>query len=110
MSFLQASADLLGYDITVRTLDTLALARRLLIDEVDDNRLATLAAYFHTDATPCHRAWQDAAATAELLHALLERLGTMGILTLGDLLTFATAKPRRRRRTPRGGPRVHFAL
>jgi DNA polymerase-3 subunit epsilon len=97
MSFLRASAERHGYEMTNATLDTWGLARRLLIDEVEDNRLSTLARYFRTEVEPCHRAWDDAAATSELLHALLERLGTMGVLTLDALFAFAASRKKRGR-------------
>jgi DNA polymerase III subunit epsilon len=57
-------------------LDTAVLARLLLgPDDVPDCRLATLAAYFGSQALPCHRALADARATAEVLTGLL-RLST----------------------------------
>jgi DNA polymerase III epsilon subunit family exonuclease len=68
--------------------DTLALARRLLVDEVPDLKLGTLAAYLRTAHVPCHRALDDALATADVLHALIERLGTFGVTALDDLLAF----------------------
>jgi DNA polymerase-3 subunit epsilon len=53
-------------------LDTAVLARLLLgPDDVPDCRLATLAAYFSTQAVPTHRALADARATAEVLTGLL---------------------------------------
>ncbi len=53
-------------------LDTAVLARLLLgPDDVPDCRLATLAAYFGTQAVPCHRALADARATSEVLTGLL---------------------------------------
>jgi DNA polymerase-3 subunit epsilon len=66
--------------------DTLPLARRLLGDDVPDHRLATIAHHLSVPTQPCHRAFDDAAATAEVLHALLERAGTLGVLGLDDLL------------------------
>jgi DNA polymerase-3 subunit epsilon len=66
--------------------DTLPLARRLLHDDVPDHRLATVAQHLGVPTVPCHRAFDDAAATAEVLHALLERAGTLGVLGLDDLL------------------------
>lgn len=69
-----------------RSVDTCALARRLVRDEVPDCKLATLAARFHLPHRPNHRALDDALATADLLHVLLERAGTWGVLGLEDLL------------------------
>ena len=68
--------------------DTLPLARRLLADEVPNHRLATLALHLRATHQPCHRALADALATADVLHALLERLGTWGVVELADLLAF----------------------
>lgn len=66
--------------------DTVALARRLVREEVSDCRLGTLARHFRLDHQPTHRALDDALATGELLHLLLERAGSLGVLGLDDLL------------------------
>ena len=65
--------------------DTMYLARALLRDEADDCRLGTLAARFGFTNVPCHRAFEDAAATVELLHLLIERAWAFGATTLDDL-------------------------
>lgn len=70
---------------SVRAVDTVALARRLVRDEVPDCRLGTLAARLRLDHRPSHRALDDALATADLLHLLLERAATFGVLGLDDL-------------------------
>lgn len=72
--------------LTNPSVDTAGLARRLLRHEVTDNRLETLARYLRLDHRPTHRALDDARAAGELLHRLLERAGTIGVFTLGDLL------------------------
>jgi DNA polymerase-3 subunit epsilon len=73
-----------------RVVDTVTLARRALIrDEVPNRKLATLARYFGTPNQPCHRALADARATADVLHALLERVGSQRVHTLPDLIEFA---------------------
>jgi DNA polymerase III epsilon subunit family exonuclease len=69
-----------------RTVDTLALARRLVRDMVNDCKLGTLAAALRLDHQPSHRALTDVLATGDLLHALLERAGSFGILDLEELL------------------------
>jgi DNA polymerase-3 subunit epsilon len=71
---------------------TAALARRLVRDEVRDCKLATLARRFRTRTVPTHRALADARATVEVLHALLERAGRFGVVTLDDLLAFARVR------------------
>jgi DNA polymerase-3 subunit epsilon len=66
--------------------DTLALARRLVRDTVPDCKLATLATALRLAHRPSHRALADVLATGDLLHALLERAGSFGILGLAELL------------------------
>lgn len=94
LAFLRANRTRLGYSATTnRSVDTCLLARRLLADEVTDCRLGTLARHLAIPTTPCHRAFADAAATAELFHLLLERVGTIGVTALDDLLALpATAR------------------
>jgi DNA polymerase III subunit epsilon len=70
-----------------RWVDTAALARRLVRDEVPNCKLSTLAARLRLAHRPNHRALDDALATGDLLHALLERTGRMGICGLDDLLS-----------------------
>jgi DNA polymerase-3 subunit epsilon len=67
-------------------IDTLPLARRLVRDEVPDCRLGTLASRFRLDHRPTHRALDDALATTDLLHLLLERAAGLGVLGLDDLV------------------------
>jgi DNA polymerase-3 subunit epsilon len=66
--------------------DTCALARRLVRDEVPNCRLGTLASRLRLDHQPSHRALDDALATCDLLHVLLERAAAWGVLGLDDLL------------------------
>jgi DNA polymerase III subunit epsilon len=67
--------------------DTLALARRLVRDEVPDCALGTLSAALRLEHRPAHRALADALATADLLHRLIEAAAGYGVLRLGDLLS-----------------------
>ncbi len=93
MSFLQAAAVTGGYPpLTNRVVDTCALARRLVRDEVPNCRLSTLAERLRLAHRPSHRALDDALATADLLHALLERAGSLGVLGLDDLLELPTIR------------------
>jgi DNA polymerase III subunit epsilon len=71
-------------------IDTLALARRLLRDEVPDCRLDTLARRFGLQHRPTHRALADALATTDLLHVLLEQAATFGVMGLDDLVALPT--------------------
>jgi DNA polymerase-3 subunit epsilon len=70
-------------------IDTVALARRLVRDEVPDCKLGTLAARFRLPHRPSHRALDDALATADLLHLLIERAAGLGVLGLDDLVLLA---------------------
>ncbi|MGA7756696.1 MAG: DEDD exonuclease domain-containing protein [Ilumatobacteraceae bacterium] len=72
-----------------RVVDTVALARRLVRDEVPDCRLGTLASRFRLDHRPSHRALDDALATADLLHLLIERAAGLGVVGLDDLIALA---------------------
>lgn len=74
---------------TPTVIDTVALARRLVRDEVPDCRLATLASRFRLDHRPSHRALDDALATTDLLHLLLERAAGLGVLGLDDLVALS---------------------
>jgi len=78
-------------------LDTAIIARKVLTrDEVPNCRLGTLAQFFGTTTTPNHRALDDARATVDVLHGLIERLGTFDVYTLEELQNFGkrTKKPK----------------
>ncbi|MGD7705940.1 DEDD exonuclease domain-containing protein [Microlunatus sp. Y2014] len=81
-----------------RVLDTAALARVILLrDEVPNCKLSTLAAHFHSPTTPTHRALDDARATVDVLHGLIERVGNLGVHTVEDLVEFSRqVSPQRR--------------
>ena len=63
------------------------IARRLLRDEVPNCKLGTLARHFRFQHTPTHRALDDALATGDLLHVLLDRARALGVTGLDDLRT-----------------------
>ena len=75
-----------------RFVDTCALARRLVREEVRNCKLSTLADHFRLATRPTHRALDDALATGELLHCLLERAGSLGVTALDDLLALPTVR------------------
>lgn len=81
-----------------QVIDTVALARQVLLaDEVRNCKLSTLAAHFHATTQPNHRALSDARATVDVLHGLIERVGSLGVSTLEDLQEFtASVSPDRR--------------
>jgi DNA polymerase-3 subunit epsilon len=87
LSFLNHALAATGRDrLANATVDTLALARRLVRDMVPDCKLGTLAATLGLPHQPSHRALTDVLATGDLLHALLERAGSYGIVGLEELL------------------------
>ncbi|MEM9034449.1 MAG: DEDD exonuclease domain-containing protein [Actinomycetota bacterium] len=91
LGFLRRASEATGWPaLEGPVVDTLALARRLLADEVPNHRLRTLADRLRLPHRPSHRALSDAEATADLLHALLERAGRLGVMGLDDLLTLPT--------------------
>ncbi|MFT6393434.1 MAG: DNA polymerase-3 subunit epsilon, partial [Ilumatobacter sp.] len=67
-------------------IDTVRLARRLVRDEVPNCKLSTLASRLRLDHQPSHRALDDALATVDLLHLLIERAAGLGVLGLDDLV------------------------
>jgi DNA polymerase-3 subunit epsilon len=100
-SYLKAMCERLGYAWPKpRVLDTAAMARRLLlVDEVPNNKLSTLAHHFRTRTRPTHRALDDARATVEVLHALIGRLGSHKIYTLEETVEYLKAiSPAQRRK------------
>ncbi|HEX2849877.1 MAG TPA: DEDD exonuclease domain-containing protein [Acidimicrobiales bacterium] len=99
MGFLQANAQRLGYRRLGNTIiDTCSLARRLVRDEVPNCKLETLARHFRTSVKPCHRALDDALATADVLHSLIERAGPFGATTIDDLVALPKAAGHREAR------------
>lgn len=92
VGFLSAACALHGHEWPApRVLDTARLARVTLHrDEVRNCKLATLAAHFGSSVTPTHRALDDARATVDVLHALLERVAGFGVSTWEDLRAFTS--------------------
>src|SRR5699024_4634340 len=81
---------------------TLRLARRVIPrGETPNHKLGTLSTLLGIEQTPTHRALDDARATVELLHSLLERIGPDGVHSLQDLLEYLpdTSPQVRRKRT-----------
>ncbi len=109
VGFLRRNAEVLGLPWPrFPVVDTARLARRALTrDEAPNCRLATLARLFRTEAEPCHRALADARATVGVLHGLLERLGSLGVRSLEELLAYSSRVPdavRRKRNLADGLP------
>jgi DNA polymerase-3 subunit epsilon len=91
IGFLRRECQVRGYPWPrFPVVDTADLARRVLTrDEVPNCRLATLARFFRSATEPCHRALADARATVDVLHGLLERVGSFGVFSLEELRGFA---------------------
>ena len=94
LSFLKAAAVMHEYPWPkFIVIDTAKLARRVLSrDEVSNCKLGTLAEFFSATVSPTHRALDDALATVDVLHALIGRVGSLGINTLAELQIFSSKK------------------
>lgn len=109
MGFLRGACDKTGIAWpSPRVADTARLARRALTrDEVRNCKLETLAKHFHSPTPPCHRALDDARATVAVLHGLFDRMGSLGVQSLEDLLAFGgrtTPQQRTKRHLLEGVP------
>jgi DNA polymerase III subunit epsilon len=84
-----------------QVLCTVRLARRVLNrEEAPSVALAALARLFAVATQPTHRALDDARATVEVLHALIERVGNQGVHTYAELRAYlpnVTPTQRRKR-------------
>ncbi|MFP3966249.1 DEDD exonuclease domain-containing protein [Actinomadura fulvescens] len=98
--FLKAACAAQGYAWPAFTvIDTVDLARRVLSkDEVPNCKLGTLARFFRSATEPIHRALADARATVDVLHGLIERLGSFNVTSLEELKSFAKAPTPEQRR------------
>ena len=99
MSFLKAAALVHEYPWPAyATVDTARLARAVLDrDEVINCKLGTLAEFFNTHTTPNHRALDDALATVDVLHGLIERLSGHNVRTFEEMRNFPSKKKRVKR-------------
>ncbi len=86
IGFLKAAAVFLDYPWPMHHVaDTARLARYVLTKEdVINCKLATLAEFFGATTSPTHRALDDARATVDVLHGIIERLGSFGITTIPE--------------------------
>jgi len=91
-----------------QVIDTARITRYVVTrDEVRDFKLSTLASFFGANTNPEHRALADARATVDVLHGVIERLGSFGVTTLEDLKGFTnrvTDAQRRKRHFAEGLP------
>jgi len=99
LSFLKAAA--LTHEIDwpeYLTVDTARLARAVLDrDEVSNCKLSTLAQFFGATTSPNHRALDDATATVDVLHGLIERLGGFNVYSFEEMRNFPSKKKRAKR-------------
>ena len=99
MSFLKAAA--LAHEVSwpnYLTVDTARLARAVLDpDEVVNCKLATLAIFFNAHTSPNHRALDDALATVDVLHGIIERLAGHKVQTFEELRNFPSHRKRIKR-------------
>ncbi|MBA3374511.1 MAG: hypothetical protein H0U00_01615, partial [Actinobacteria bacterium] len=87
LAFLEREVErLTGRRIAAPVVDTVWLARRLLQRRSERFSLASLAHFFGTSTSPCHRALPDAVATAEILVSLLGLAQERGARTLADVV------------------------
>ena len=99
LSFLKAAA--LTHEIDwpeYVTVDTARLARAVLDrDEVANCKLSTLSQFFGATISPNHRALDDATATVDVLHGLIERLGGFNVYSFEEMRNFPSKKKRAKR-------------
>ena len=90
IGFLRAAAQ--QHDIAwprTAVLCTVRLARRVLSrEEAPSVRLSALARLVGAATQPTHRALDDARATVDVLHALIQRVGNQGVTTYSELRTY----------------------
>jgi DNA polymerase-3 subunit epsilon len=110
IGFLRAAAERCGLAWPrPPVLCTVKLARRVLTrDEAPSVKLSALARLFGAATTPTHRALDDARATVDVLHALMERVGNQGIHTYADLKAYLPdVTPAQRRNRALADPLPH---
>ena len=99
LSFLKAAAKTHEIDWPdYVTVDTARLARAVLDrDEVINCKLSTLADFFGATTSPNHRALDDAMATVDVLHGLIERLAGFDVHSFEQMRNFPSRKKRIKR-------------
>ena len=99
LSFLKAAAKAHEMDWPdYVTVDTARLARAVLDrDEVINCKLSTLADFFGATTSPNHRALDDAMATVDVLHGLIERLTGFDVHSFEQMRNFPSRKKRVKR-------------
>lgn len=100
MSFLKAAALVHKFEWPqYTTIDTARLARAVLDrDEVINCKLGTLATFFGASTSPNHRALDDALATVDVLHGIIERVAGHGVTTFEAFRNFPSRKRKKIKR------------
>lgn len=99
MGFLRAAAARLELAWpAAQVLCTVQLARRILgRDEAPSVKLSVLAQLLGAETQPTHRALDDARATVDVLHALIGRVGNLGVHSLTELTDYLPDMTRQHR-------------
>jgi DNA polymerase III epsilon subunit family exonuclease len=99
LSFLKAASKTHDIDWPeYLTVDTARLARAVLDrNEVINCKLSTLAEFFGASTSPNHRALDDALATVDVLHGLIERLAGFDVHNFEQMRNFPSRKKRAKR-------------
>jgi DNA polymerase III epsilon subunit-like protein len=94
LAFLDRALSRSGSKIAAPVIDTLPLARRLLVGRAERLTLLALAEFFGTSARPAHRALPDAMTTVEVFGALTALAREAGARTVADLSAIGRARTR----------------
>jgi DNA polymerase III epsilon subunit family exonuclease len=90
------------------TVDTARLARAVLdSDEVRNCKLSTLAEFFGATTSPTHRALDDALATVDVLHGLIERLAGFEVHNFEQMRNFPSRKKRTKCPVSESAPTIY---
>jgi DNA polymerase III subunit epsilon len=95
--FVAHELERVGASLTGRSLCTVRLARKV-VPEVRSRSLDSLTYFFDIPVAARHRAYGDAAATAELFRRLLDRLDTLEVTRWCELQELLRRRAPRRRR------------
>lgn len=96
-NFVGAELDRAGLPLRGRMLCTVRMARRL-VPEISSRSLDSLTHFFDIPVEARHRAWGDAAATAELFRRLMARLEEQEVTRWSELQALLKRRPKRRKR------------
>ncbi|SHO50257.1 PolC-type DNA polymerase III [Anaerocolumna xylanovorans] len=84
VSFIRKKAEMLGIETNFTVVDTVGMAR-MLIPDLNNYKLNTVAKSLHVSLENHHRAVDDAGATAEIFIKLLPKLSDLGVTVLEEI-------------------------